>query len=154
MTKIHSVIRYENAHAIEVTWGDDEGNVVRCHIYANSQMSELRADLGAEVSKYEFLIAAVEATQEAPPPASVPESCTPAQGLVALYILRGITEEALNSTIEAIEDDSLRYTTRIGFARATEWRRSSPSILLMGELLNLSSADLDALFTFAVNVEV
>lgn len=117
-------------------------------------MAELRGDLGAEVTKYEFLIAAVEATQEAPPPATVPESCTPAQGLVALYVLRGITEDALNSTIEAIEDDALRYTTRIGFARATEWRRRSPSILLMGELLSLSAADLDALFTHAVTVEV
>lgn len=152
--KIKSVIRYDNAHAIEVTWVDEEGNVARCHIYANSQMQDLRSDLGGEAAKYEFLIAEVEATQEPSPPAAVPESCTPAQGLVALYILRGITEDALNSTIDAIEDDALRYTTRIGFARATEWRRASPSIVLMGELLNLSSADLDALFTHAVTVEV
>ncbi|KFJ10415.1 hypothetical protein DR66_2787 [Delftia acidovorans] len=152
--KIKSVIRYENAHAIEATWVDDEGNVARCHIYANSQMQELRSDLGAQAPEYEFLIAAVEATEEPPPPAVVPESCTPAQGLVALYVLRGITEDALNSTIEAIEDDALRYTTRIGFARATEWRRRSPSIVLMGELLSLSAADLDALFTHAVTVEV
>lgn len=152
--KIKSVIRYDNAHAIEVTWVDDEGNVARCHIYANSQMQELRSDLGGQASEYESLIAAVEATEEPPPPAVVPESCTPAQGLVALYVLRGITEDALNATIEAIEDDALRYTTRIGFARATEWRRGSPSILLMGELLSLSATDLDALFTHAVTVEV
>jgi hypothetical protein len=152
--KIKSVIRYDNAHAIEVTWLDDEGNVARCHIYANSQMQELRSDLGAQAPEYESLIAAVEATEEPPPPAVVPESCTPAQGLVALYILRGITEDALNSTIDAIEDDALRYTTRIGFARATEWRRRSPSIVLMGELLSLSASDLDALFAHAVTVEV
>lgn len=152
--KLNRVIRYENMPAIEAIWVDDDGMAVKCHIYANTQMAELRADLGPDAHRYRALITEVEATQEPPPPPAIPQSCTPAQGLVALYVLRGITEDALNTTIEAIQDDALRYTTRIGFARATEWRRGSPSILLMGELLSLSATDLDALFTHAVTVEV
>ena len=154
MNILQGVIRYDNAPAIEATWVDVDGNVVKCHVYGNTQMEELRRDLGVYASQFEALIAGVEATQEPPSPPAVPEICTPAQGLVALYALRGITEDALHSVIESIQDTVLRYTTRIGFARATEWRRTSPSIVLMGELLNLSSADLDALFTFAVSVEV
>lgn len=152
--RLKQIIRYENAPALEAVWVDDDGMAVKCHIYGNTQMAELRADLGSDAAQYQALIADVEATEEPPLPPAIPQSCTPAQGLVALYALRGITEDALNSTIEAIEDDALRYTTRIGFARATEWRRASPSIVLMGELLSLSSADLDALFTHAVTVEV
>ena len=151
---LKKIIRYENLPAIEATWVDDSGQVVKCHAYSNNQMAELRADLGEDAAKYTSMIAAVEATQEPPEPPAVPESCTPAQGLVALYVLRGVTEDDLASAIEAIQDPALRYTTRIGFARATEWRRSSPSIVLMGELLKLSPADLDALFTFAVTVVV
>ncbi|AEF91036.1 hypothetical protein DelCs14_4053 [Delftia sp. Cs1-4] len=154
MKNLPTVIRYDNAPAIEATWVDDGGNVVKCHVYGNMQMEELRRDLGVYASQFEALIASVESTQEPPPPPAIPEICTPAQGLVALYALRGITEDALHSVIDSIQDTVLRYTTRVGFARASEWRRCSPSIVLMGELLNLSSADLDALFTFAVNVEV
>ncbi|MCX7505879.1 hypothetical protein [Delftia tsuruhatensis] len=154
MKILHSVIRYENAPAIEATWVDDAAEVVKCRAYGNTQMAELREDLGAEAAQYETMIAEVEATMGPDPLPAIPETCTPAQGLVALYVLRGITEDALHQTIDGIEDAALRYTTRIGFARATEWRRSSPAIALMGELLNLSAADLDALFTHAVMVEV
>lgn len=151
---LKQIIRYENAPAIEATWVDQEGQVLKCQAYGNTQMSDLRSDLGADAAQYEAMMAEVEATQKMPPPPAIPESCTPAQGLVALYVLRGMTEDDLNATIDAIPDSALRYMTSIGFARATEWRRSSPSILLMGELLNLSATDLDALFTHAVTVEV
>lgn len=86
--------------------------------------------------------------------AAVPQSCTPAQGLVALYAVKGITEDDLNAAIEQIADQTLRYTVRIAFARATEWRRSSPAMQQMAEMLSLTEADLEALFAYAVTVEV
>lgn len=86
------------------------------------------------------------------PPA--PQSCTPAQGLVALYAVKGITEDDLHAAIALIEDPALRYTARIGLARATEWRRESPTMQQMAAMLQLSDADLDALYDFAVTVQV
>lgn len=86
------------------------------------------------------------------PPA--PQSCTPAQGLVALYAVKGITEDDLHAAIALIEDPALRYTARIGLARATEWRRESPTMQQMAAMLELSEADLDALYAFAVTVQV
>lgn len=86
--------------------------------------------------------------------ASIPPSCTPAQGLVALYALRGITEQDIAAAIAAIPDSEQRYTAQVAFSRATEWRRDSPAMQLMAELLELDSATLDALFAKAVTVLV
>lgn len=70
---LRDVIRYDNAPAIEATWVDEDGNVVRCHAYSNAQMDDLRADLGADAAEYEALIAEVEATYTPPPPPSMEE---------------------------------------------------------------------------------
>lgn len=84
----------------------------------------------------------------------IPDSCSPAQGLVALYVLKNITEQDINSTIDAITDPVVRYTTKIAFSRATTWQRFSPTMAQMGEILGLTNEDLDSLFSFAVTVEV
>ena len=89
-----------------------------------------------------------------PPTPSTPSVCSPAQGLVALYALKQITEADVNATIAAITDPVLRYTTQVAFARATEWRRDSASIQQLAALLGLTESDLDALFAFAVTVAV
>lgn len=78
--------------------------------------------------------------------------CTPAQGLVALYTLKGITEQDVLDAIAAIPDAAQRYTTQIGYGRATEWRRSSPTMQALARLLSLSDADLDALYAHAAQV--
>lgn len=93
--------------------------------------------------------------QDAPyqPPAISP-SCTPAQGLVALYALRGITEQDITTAIAATPDSEQRYAAQVAFSRATEWRRDSPTIQIVAELLELDSVALDALFAKAVTVLV
>ena len=89
-----------------------------------------------------------------PPTPATPTVCSPAQGLVALFAIKQITESDVNATIAAITDPVLRYTSQIAFARATEWRRDSVSIQQLAALLGLTESDLDALFAFAVTVTV
>ena len=89
-----------------------------------------------------------------PPTPATPTVCSPAQGLVALFAIKQITESDVNATIAAITDPVLRYTSQIAFARATEWRRDSASIQQLAALLGLTESDLDALFAFAVTVTV
>ena len=98
-------------------------------------------------------LAAVQDVPAEPAPAT-PSVCSPAQGLVALFALKQITEDEVNATIAAITDPAARYTTQIAFARATEWKRDSVSIQQLATLLGLTESDLDALFEFAVKVTV
>ena len=98
-------------------------------------------------------LAEVQDALTAPTPAT-PSVCSPAQGLVALFAIKQITESDVNATIAAITDPVLRYTSQIAFARATEWRRDSASIQQLSALLGLTESDLDALFEFAVKVAV
>ena len=85
---------------------------------------------------------------------ATPTVCSPAQGLVALYAIKQITESDVNATIAAITDPVARYTSQVAFARATEWRRDSASMQQLATLLELTESDLDALFAFAVTVAV
>ena len=89
-----------------------------------------------------------------PPTPATPTVCSPAQGLVALFAVKQITESDVNTTIAAIHDPVARYTSQVAFARATEWRRDSASMQQLATLLGLTEADLDALFEFAVTVAV
>ena len=89
-----------------------------------------------------------------PPTPATPTVCSPAQGLVALFAIKQITEDGVNATIAAITDPVARYTSQVAFARATEWRRDSASIQQLAALLGLTESDLDALFAFAVTVAV
>ena len=89
-----------------------------------------------------------------PPTPATPTVCSPAQGLVALFAIKQITESDVNATIAAITDPVARYPSQIAFARATEWRRDSASMQQLAALLGLTEADLAALFEFAVKVAV
>lgn len=82
----------------------------------------------------------------------VPASCTPAQGLVALYALKQLTEQSILDAIAQITDPVHRYTATIGYQRATTWERDSATMQTMAQLLGLTDADLDELFTYAVGV--
>ena len=110
-------------------------------------MTTITKEIGDVIVQHGPLI---EATQEA----GYPAVCTPAQGLVALYAVKGITEETLLATIDSIADPVERYTARIAFSRATEWRRDSQAMQTLAVLLSLTESDLDELFTFAVTVNV
>ena len=86
--------------------------------------------------------------------AGVPQSCTPAQGLVALFAVKGITDADVATAIAGIPDAAQRYTAQIGFTRATVWERNSATMQAMAALLGLSESDLSALFTYAAGVHV
>lgn len=86
--------------------------------------------------------------------ADIPTSCTPAQGLVALYAVKGITEDNLLAAINSITDPVENYIARIAFARATEWLRGSQTMQTMAALLGLTESDMDDLFAYAVTVNV
>ena len=98
-------------------------------------------------------LAEVQDVPATPTPAT-PTVCSPAQGLVALFAIKQITESDVNATIAAITDPVARYTSQIAFARATEWKRDSASMQQLAALLGLTESDLDALFAFAVTVAV
>lgn len=83
-----------------------------------------------------------------------PSACTPAQGLVALFALKSLTEDNVLDAIAQIPDPVQQYTARIGYQRATTWERGSPTMTAMAQLLQLSDEDLDELFTYAVGVQV
>ena len=63
------------------------------------------------------------------PKVEVPQTCTPGQGLVALFVLKGITEEDLLARINSIPDPVACYTARIAYSRSTLWERSSQTVL-------------------------
>lgn len=90
---------------------------------------------------------------ESPPP-ETPKVCSPAQGLVALFAIKRITEDDVLAEIARIPDEVLRYTAKIGYQHATSWERSSPTMQTMAQLLQLSEIDLDELFAYASGVAV
>ena len=84
----------------------------------------------------------------------MPQVCTPAQGLVALYALQAITEDNVLSAIAQIPDPVQQYTAKIGYQHATTWERNSPTMQATSQLLQLSDQDLHALFTYAAGVNL
>ena len=127
---------------IEIMDGDTVTNV----ILATTEFAE-------QLHPGAWRLAEVQDVPAEPAPAT-PTVCSPAQGLVALFAIKQITEDEVNATIAAITDPVARYTSQIAFARATEWRRGSASIQQLAALLGLTESDLDALFEFAVKVTV
>ena len=88
---LKQLLKYDNAHAIEATWVNENDVVIKCQAYSNAQMDMLRTDLGGDAAAYETLISEVEATYTPPPLPEpvVPAIYTTAQGLVALYAVKG-----------------------------------------------------------------
>lgn len=89
-----------------------------------------------------------------PAPAPVPTACSPAQGLAALFILKGIKEADILDAIDNIPDEQTKYLASIAFSRATEWRWDSGNFQLLAGALGLSGQDIGELFEYAVTVEV
>lgn len=94
------------------------------------------------------------AVEEAEPePAPVPVEVTPAQGLMALFTLKGITEDNILAAIDSIEDPAMKYQAHIGYQKTTRWQRHSLTMQTVATLLGLTEADMDALFTLAVTFD-
>lgn len=83
-------------------------------------------------------------------PHPIPQSVTPAQGLMALYVLKGITEDDILVAIGTIEDATLRYQAQIAYKKATIWERESETMGVVAQLLALTESDKDELFTLGV----
>lgn len=81
------------------------------------------------------------------PPPYIPQSVTPAQGLMALYKLKSITEDDILAAIGTIEDATLRYQALISYKKATVWERVSETMGVVAQLLELTETDKDELFT-------
>ena len=121
-------------------------------IYAPTVVAQyIPAPEGVEVG---WLYDGVEFSAPAPVPAPAPTTCTPAQGLIALYALKQLTEQDILDAIAPIPDPVQRYTATIGYQRAITWQRGSATMTTMAQLLGLNSADLDALFAYAAEVAV
>lgn len=95
-----------------------------------------------------------ELVAEKPTKPPVPQECTPAQGLVALFAVKQIAEDDLLVAINQISDPVEKYTAKIGLQRATLWERQSQTMQNLAALLGLSEQDLDELFEYAASVRV
>ena len=150
---LKQIIRYENAPAIEATWVDESGAVIKCRAYSHhpEQMAALRADLGADVAQYESMIAEVEATYVPPPPAPapIPATCTRRQGRLAL--LQAGHLAAVEQSLAAIEDPTERMAAQIEY-EADTWERGNAFLQGMWAQLGGTPAQLDDLFRLAVTL--
>lgn len=151
---LKQVIRYENAPAIEATWLDESGVVIKCQAYSNhpEQIAMLRADLGADAAQYESLIAEVEATYvpPAPEPIPVPQQITRAQGKAAL-IMQGHWQSVLDY-VASIQDPTQRALADVALHDTQTWERSSPFLNAAVTGLGLTVEQLDALFIQASQI--
>lgn len=87
------------------------------------------------------------------PVVEVPEEVTPAQGLMALHALKGITEDDVLAAIDTIEDPALRYQAQIAYQKATRWQRVSVTMQTVAALLGLTEQDMDDLFSLAATFD-
>lgn len=85
---------------------------------------------------------------------TIPGKCTPAQGLIALFVVKGITEQDILKAIDGIQNPIEKYTRQISYSRSTEWERDSESFQSIASLLQLSEDDVNELFAVAVDVKV
>lgn len=145
MTK---VVYFPNTNSVEVTWFGPNGKPTRCRSYADVQMDEMVADLGAEAATYASLVAQVKAAIVPPPPpvTYIPYSVTPFQAKAALL------QAGLLSSVQAVIAQASPIA-QLAWSDATEFTRDSPTIAALSAQLGLSSAQVDALFVAAAAIE-
>lgn len=137
--------RIENNVVVELTEIDPEGRFHQDIVWVATKSATVK--VGSVYNGSTFL-------DSETPKLLAPKTCTPAQGLVALFALKSLTEDNVLDAIAQIPDPVQQYTARIGYQRATTWERGSPTMTAMAQLLQLSDEDLDELFTYAVGVQV
>ncbi|WP_447915793.1 hypothetical protein [Delftia acidovorans] len=151
MNKVKLLV-YKNKVAIEVTWFNEDDSIHKCRIYANSQMQELKADLGAVSAEHEKTIAEVAAAHLPTPgePLSVPLTITRAQGKAAL-IQAGLWPQVL-AFMAGIEDPNDKLLAEVALNDTVNWERSSPFLARVAAELGLTQQQLDELFIAAAAV--
>lgn len=149
--KIKQLVRYDNVPALEATWVDVNDVVIKCHAYANSQMNELRADLGADAAAHEALIAEIEATYVPPEPAPpyVPQSVTMRQARLAL-LGAGLLDD-VEVAINGLPSPQ-KEAARIEWEYSQEVQRHNGFVSVLAPMLGMTEAQTDALFIGAATL--
>lgn len=146
MITLKQVDHYPDTNSVEATWIDEEGIQARCHSYADSQMDMLRADLGADASKYATMIALVESLiVPCPLFTEPPITVSPRQIRQALTAigLRARIEDA----IAAADQD-----TKDWYEFATAFEENHPAVLALAAVLGISAEQVHALFVKAASL--
>lgn len=78
------------------------------------------------------------------PPPPIPQSVTRFQALAALSL--GGYLPLIRTYIATLGEDDI---TRLAFENATEWERSSPTLAILAQMLNLTNTQVDDLFIAA-----
>lgn len=99
------------------------------------------------------MVAASDGTWVYPEP-EIPTSCSPIQGLVALFSLKNITEDDILAQIDLITNPVDRYKVKLSYQKATVWERETNPVQAIKTLMGLTDQDLDDIFTYAVTVQV
>ena len=87
-------------------------------------------------------------TAPEPPPAAIPKSVSMDQARKAM-VLGGVSMASVATAISGIEDATQRELAQIDWECSTTVRRTSPLITSLGPSLNLTDAQIDALFIAA-----
>lgn len=145
---LKQVIRYTNADALEATWVDANGVVVKCQAYANSQMGMLAADLGASAPMYQALMNEIAATYVPPPPPSpvVPDAVTMRQARLAL-LGAGLLDD-VDAAISSLPSPQ-KEAAAIEWEYAQEVQRHHGLVPAMAQALGMTEAQIDGLFISA-----
>ena len=145
---LNQLILYTNADAIEATWVDEAGQVVKCQAYSNAQMDLLAADLGADAPTYQALMDEVAATYVPPPPAPpyVPQAVTMRQARLAL--LGAGLLSTVQAAIAALTSPQ-KEAAEIEWEYAQEVQRNHGLVPAMAQALGMTESQIDDLFIAA-----
>lgn len=148
---LKQLIKYDNAPALEATWVDENGMVIKCHAYSNGQMDMLRADLGPDAAAHEALIAEVEATYVPPEPEPpyVPASVTMRQARLAL-LGAGLLDD-VEAAIAALPSPQ-KEAARIEWEYSQEVQRHNGFVSVLAPMLGMTAEQTDALFIGAATL--
>jgi len=78
--------------------------------------------------------------------------CTPRQARLAMMQTPYSEYPSLLTAVEGLVYSSGDPALAVSWEYATEWRRSDPAIIALGEALGLTDADIDALFVRAMAI--
>lgn len=145
------LIRYTNAPALEATWVDEAGQVVKCQAYANNQMDLLAADLGDDAAQHQALLDEVAATyvEPEPVPPAVPASVTMRQARLALLGAGKLA--AVAAALDSLPEPA-RSAATIEWEYSNEVLRHNGFVAALGPALGFTEPQLDALFIRAATL--
>lgn len=145
---LKEIIKYTNGNYLEATFVDENDIQVYCRAYAGEQMDELVADLNPEDALFyaDLIQECRDAVVPPPPPVIViPQAVTPFQAKAALELA------GLLTSVEAAIALAPKLA-QLAWENATEFRRNSPTVLMLAQQLELTDEQLDSLFLTASGI--